>query len=77
MQVCSMLIPCIEPTNTDAASTVSAGPVFAAAGINNAAASAAASRGAVFDRGLEGEDKPALAFFAYFRYDGQERGALR
>ena len=24
-----------------------------------------------------GEDKPALAFFAYFRYDGQERGALR
>ena len=41
MQVCSMLIPCIEPTNTDAASTVSAGPVFAAAGINNAAASAA------------------------------------
>lgn len=37
MQVCSMLIPCIEPTNTDAAITVSAGPVFVAAGINNAA----------------------------------------
>ena len=22
-------------------------------------------------------DKPALAFFTHFRYDGQERGALR
>ena len=27
--------------------------------------------------GTQRGDKPALAFFAHFRYDGQERGALR